>query len=232
MSPLPPFFDSSSFNNKYEGDVYNNPGLPGYSEAGAAGFDAGPSTDGNILSYTSDGDLDLAFFESTNWPTDVTDANGWTLEVRVRILSETDSFGTFGINVADQTGGSSSTFFAIGEDHFAAINGTVTAIEETLDTNDNTDAFHTFRLAQEPNLDTFIIHRDGVSLGTFDANKTAAGSFFAFGDVSTTIGGQVEIDYVRFDSRGAFGIPEPSSLTLLAAVATLVLGWRRVLALR
>ena len=52
----------------------------------------------------------------------------------------------------------------------------------------------------------------------------ASGSAF-MGDFSGGIGGDWEVDYIAFDTSGAYAVPEPSSLALLAIALG---GWRLV----
>jgi hypothetical protein len=89
----------------------------------------------------------------------------------------------------------------------------------TLDTGDNTDAMHLFRIAYSGGgRHAFTVWRDGVKIGE---NLVDCTNFFAyqsgsvlaivrFGVVSTsTHGGSFDIDYVRWDTTGAWEWKDP-----------------------
>jgi hypothetical protein len=48
------------------------------------------------------------------------------------------------------------------------------------------------------------------------------------GDFSTGIGGDWEVDYIRYDDSGAYAIPEPASLGLLGLMGFIYLVKRRM----
>jgi MYXO-CTERM domain-containing protein len=89
----------------------------------------------------------------------------------------------------------------------------------SINTQSNTDAFHVFRLAQEPNSGTYSVWRDGVLIN--GALTTARGDLaglglrkIAFGDEGGAWSGSTQVDYFRFDTTGAYApvpVPEPAT---------------------
>ena len=89
----------------------------------------------------------------------------------------------------------------------------------TLDTNDNTDAMHAFRIAYSGGgRHAFTIWRDGVKIGEdlvdctnfYAYQNGSALAIVRFGVVSTsTHGGSFDVDYVRWDTTGAYDWKDP-----------------------
>jgi len=80
-----------------------------------------------------------------------------------------------------------------------------------LDTNDNSDDFHIFRIAQEPNSDILSLWRDSVLLSSeLTWTGVTFGSVVYIGDSSGTHTSDHDLDYVRLIS-GAFA-PESSGV--------------------
>ena len=214
--------DSNAFTYKYEGNVYNSPGLPGYTENSTTSGTA-PSlltfvpgaTDGNVLSFAGDIASGGGFFSSTEWPGHpINDSTGWTVEFRVRIGTETApgkaANGAFGLTTNDGSTNAGQPF-GVGQSKFGAFGN-------VFDTSDNTDDFHVFRLAQDLSDATTYAWRDGVPVGSYAGFQYNYGTpEMYWGDGSGDIGGPtVLVDYVRF-TPGAFEpVPEPMSMMLLA----------------
>lgn len=100
---------------------------------------------------------------------------------------------------------------------------------------DNTGGFHAFRIALDPDTNTYSAWRDTELLGSglLDTDSRDNLRRLVFGDYvssTTTVRGDVDIDYVRFTS-GAYApvVPEPSSAALLVlGLAGFGLrGWRK-----
>lgn len=195
--------DSADFNNKYEGDYP----VPNYTQIGA--FTSGPSSDGDILTFATP-NPNGGYFDSSNWATSISNATGWTAEWRMKVLDDAPEpqAGSFQMAIGDQVG---YRAFRVFKNFFT----TRFPTDATLDYNSNTDAFHTFRVAREPGSSDWLVWRDGVPLANAIASDDAGGDmFFQFGDGSTTLGGPtIQMDYVRFDSTGAYS---PSGAQLLA----------------
>ena len=96
-------------------------------------------------------------------------------------------------------------------------------VNTAIDTNSNTDGYHTFRVAQLPNAyDSYDVWRDGVLIG----NQVSLGYYYDSTECHNYLGvagslydGSMLVDYVRMQPGGAWGpvpTPEPSSIVLLA----------------
>jgi hypothetical protein len=99
---------------------------------------------------------------------------------------------------------------------------------------DNTDAYHTFRLAQKPNSQDYFVWRDDVLLGAVSGvglDKSDTGAEVQIGGVCSAPYGESLVDFYRSTS-GAWAptvSPEPSSIVLLvsAMVGLLAYAWRK-----
>lgn len=110
----------------------------------------------------------------------------------------------------------------------------VLAVNQTLDTSDNSDAQHLFRIAYDDDAGRYHYYRDGVQLtpdeGIPSGPKLGSPERLLFGDCCSTIGGpgtDYEIGYIRYDMTGAYApmpISEPSGLALLCLGGVGVLG--------
>ena len=238
--------DSSLFNNKYEGDavpVYNNNGTTTPAYFVGSTFNSGPTSDGNILTYLTADSSNGGFFESTSnvWnvgsANGVTDANGWTIEARIKIGNDATpeaadgSFQIFGRDNGARTSSGRRTAIKIGRSKltWSASSGSQNTL---LDSSDNTDGFHVFRVAQEPGSNVGHFWRDGIELGStsgqgYGSNESAtlaAGDMFWASGSSGLFGSTIDVDYFRFDTTGAYApVPEPSGVAL-AWVTLLVAG--------
>jgi hypothetical protein len=228
--------DSEDFAWQYEMDV--DPGtqdLDGngnrdfrpMSSGGSSSFDAGiltlncSNSKYNIYRSGLDGDSGKLLWQAENF----TAADGYTLEMRMKVNSSTGAHGAISIigNAVDC------------DWHFRLlIHGNKTergsyglGYYEDLDNNDNTDAFHVFRLAQKAGEEVFRVWRDGVFLAELTDTGSYTEKMVQFGDQGGDWGGEVEIDYFRFTKRAYAPIPEPSTLMLLAGAALALLVWRR-----
>jgi len=89
--------------------------------------------------------------------------------------------------------------------------------------------FHTMRLAKDTG-DAYYVWVNEILLNA-DLNTPFVGGNGSFntggaafmGDFSGGIGGDWEVDYIAFDTSGAYAVPEPSSLALLGIALG---GWR------
>ena len=190
--------DSSDFNHKYEGDVVP---LPDYAHVGA--FPTAPGTDGDIMTYRvahSGG-----YFDATNWFGSLNAGNGWTIEFRIRIDADFAE-GSRG-SVALYTGnGTAGDILAIGTNHVMKwADG-----EVVVDTGDNTDAFHTFRVAfdSQGSVWPYTIYRDGQLIDSSPNGGGWANDTLYFGSGGSFYGGPtVHMDYLRWDDTGAYAPP-------------------------
>ena len=142
------------------------------------------------------------YFDTTVWSAaDFAAADGFTYEVRAKVLSQTE--------------GATQVFAIVGSPEDANEYGAIILTEEgtsasgagLLDDSDNTDDFHVYRLVRgEMEVDegytksAYWVWRDGVLL-TEEAFSNEWGivrDALYFGDMSGSPGGSFEVDYVRF----------------------------------
>jgi len=144
-------------------------------------------------------------------------ANGWTWETRFRIDSaNVANRGVWEIFLRDNESGFSGTrihFLAGGIDRDNA--GFGVDAEYAIDL---TDGFHTVRGAVEGGTNLTTVWVDGVkAIDALPSNESEAPELGVIGRWGgQTGGGTATIDYIRFDTTGAFApIPEPASVALL-----------------
>lgn len=239
--------DSSTFTYQYEMDVEPNGGadLDGNTEAdflpGSSGVDLNTSvtgaTDGNTAIYNTDpdGEDDRSFALTgfdTIWDTLAPSAaTGYTVETRLKVLTADGAEGSNGsieFNAAASDDAASDAWLNI------AANGQTWGFNiATVDlgTNDNTDDFHTFRIAYDATAGLFV-WRDDVLLnpgGTplVDAFDGATAYRLMLGSIQGTTDGIVEADYLRITSGAFAPVPEPGSALLVGGLATALLARRR-----
>jgi hypothetical protein len=193
--------DSAEFSHLYEGEYPTT----NYTQFGV--FSVGPSSDGDILSFATP-NPNGGYFQSDQWVDAIDNATGWTVEWRMKIVGDATEFpsGTMQVGIGDSAG---YRVFRVFRNFFT----TRFPTDHTMDSNVNTDDFHTFRVAREPNSVDWLVWRDGIPVGyIIDSDQGAGGEeFLQVGDGSTiNIGGPtVELDYVRFDNTGAFSPISP-----------------------
>jgi hypothetical protein len=203
--------NSASFAHRYEG-TYNNPNLTGTNTSftefpGEVLGVWAPSSDGDILSFRNTIASGGGYFDNNEWDTTVSDAVGWTIEFRVKIGTDFDDdplFGAFQV-FAKEDGSTATTRRVnlwIGQDFttLGSLNST------PINTSNNTDGFHVFRIAQPASSRNVTIWRDGVSIysgSSRGSNNTGLDMYF--GDGSSGAGGPTcQVDYFRWDSTGPY----------------------------
>lgn len=248
-TPLP----SSSFNHQYNGDIYNavNPKITGPGFTADEMVDVTPDPnyapailngvantfDGKVLSYKSpvNGGAGAWFNLATDWAANVSNANGWTIEFRLKVGADEPDDGVLGAFrfFAKEDGSTSSTRrveFRVGQSYV-----TIGSLPVTVDTSDNTSDYHDFRVMQPASSSNIVVWRDGVEIyNGLSRNLNNSGQDFWFGDGSSAGGGgpTVLLDYFRWDSTGPYeyeasAVPEPSSFVLLGLAGTALIGWAR-----
>jgi hypothetical protein len=149
------------------------------------------------------------------WEKGVADGGSWTAEISIRLAAD-DGNGIviWGANGAER--------------HILQINtgNTQAFAGAVLDENDNTDGFHTFRLAFEAQDGLYYMWRDGVLL-TPDGLAKQAGtgaSRFIVGDCcSSYLMTTVDLAYIRYDTTGAFSpVPRGAESTESVTGPTIV----------
>lgn len=122
------------------------------------------------------------------WPV-LNPTAGYTVEARVKIVTDLTRPISIMASPSNTNGHAYLNIGATGQQW-----ATTTALGGS---TDNTDGFHTFRIAYDTS--TYSVWRDGVLLndslsdgGNWDRNR------LLFGDISGSHGGKVEVDYFRF----------------------------------
>jgi hypothetical protein len=140
--------------------------------------------------------------DESAWEQGVADGGSWTAEISVRLANdEGNGLVIWGANGVERN------ILQVNTGNTQTLTGTV------LDENDNTDAFHTFRLAFESEDGLYYVWRDGVLL-TPDGIAMQAGTGanrFIVGDCCSGIPmSTVDLAYIRYDTTGAFSPGEPA----------------------
>ena len=149
------------------------------------------------------------------WEKGVADGGSWTAEISVRLAADDgNAVVIWGANGAERS------ILQVNTGNTQAFNGAV------LDTNDNTDAFHTFRLAFEAEDGLYYVWRDGVLLtadGLAKQAGTGANRFIVGDCCSSYLMTTVDLAYIRYDTTGAFSpVPRGAESTESVTGPTIV----------
>ncbi len=211
--------DSSLFTFKYEMDV--SPDVD--NQGGAAGGDwtmpAG-SVSGGIFTLTTTAPINAEIVNSDTGG-GLSFATGYTIEMRAKVDTTFNRTATM-IGGAGPLG-SNRGWLSIGQSQLRWMDTGSDTSGTQLDTSVNSDGFHIFRLAQEPNTNLYSVWRDGVLISNSLVSTNTGGSIVkaSFGDLGATWGGTLEVDYYRFDTSGAYApMPEPSALILVVCAGS------------
>lgn len=172
----------------------------------------------------------------------ITAAAGFTVEAKLKVVSQyqgTDS-GAISLFLGTPTSSDPQGYLQIGSNslQWGATAGTWMndvfqgpGTTTTMGTADNTDAYHTFRVARSAGADSWSIWRDGDLMGSGLAAPFQGGiadpSLYVgcYGDGT---GGSTLIDYIHV-GVGVVPVPEPGSVACLvsALVGMLAYAWRK-----
>ncbi|MCC6239683.1 MAG: PEP-CTERM sorting domain-containing protein [Phycisphaerales bacterium] len=167
-----------------------------------------------------------SIWTSTTFPSQVSSESGATVEIRLKVTGYLAPLtGTYvgtdaAISVLSSTG-SHYGVLAIGASHIYMRDA---AVGSAYDTDDNTDGYHVFRMADDPTTNKLSIWRDGVLIADNVAPTTrnpALDKQLYFGDGGSQFNGSASIDYVRWTAGAYAPVPEPGSVSMLAALAGL-----------
>jgi hypothetical protein len=190
---------STAFSHQYNGDTYP---VPNYTENPVI---VDPSTDGDIFSFRAP--TGGGYYSANDW--DVYHHEGFAFEFRLKVDDDfaEGTKGAFAVLFGDGTAGD---IFSVGKSFTMVGNGAI-----TVDTADNTDDFHVFRVEQDGGSPTPIkFYRDSVLLHTLPNGGNFATDLLIWGSAGGAFGGPtVHLDYFRWE------VPEPGSACLIGFAA-------------
>ena len=230
--------DSASFDWCYEFDAnllseedLDLNGVPDFALTG----DGGTVANGIWTLSKEEG---LSFYNASNadqiWQqSGVTWETGYTIEFRARVSEINGSQRGCNVNAispsvlgADDNAFAWLNLFSNGES-WGALEGNLPT-SDAFFAGDNSDAFHIFRIVQEPgiagNASAFTVWRDGerIAFGLQPGYTNSNYDRLLVGDISTLAGAKTEFDYLRF-TPGAYapvGWDSPSSLQIVDRTIT------------
>jgi hypothetical protein len=212
---------SETFAYKYEMNV-----LPPAPDWGGGGTGTPSIVGGEVLDmedYNYDG-------SSGFWYDNFSAATGYTIEARVKIISQTGWLNTMSLdNMPKDSHKSGPLSLGTSSMKWGYSTGAY-----TIDSSSNTDGFHVIRMARLAGTDTYNVWRDGTLLTptpiAANGEYTSYYNWCYLGDTGGDLGGQVQVDYARYDNTGAYApTPEPGSMVLLAyaIIGLLAYAWRK-----
>lgn len=206
--------DSAAFEATYSGnEIFDGTMLVNdWAEPAANGTDIEPGLTGDIFNMVNNDNNGWVQLQNgaTVWENGVAGGGSWTAEVRIKLAN--DAGNGFVIWAAN---GSHRGILQIDTNATSPFGGA------PFDTSDNTDDFHTFRMAYDADIGLYFFWRDGVLLtpdGGILAQAATGQNRFILGDCcSSYLMTTVDVEYVRIDTTGAFA-PDlsqaPANLTV------------------
>ena len=216
--------DSSSFLRQYEFDkdptVPGQIDLDGNSQPDIVAWQSptlanAPSpTDNKIVQLNPSGSYSDAYFSDLWNPgtgiwqnSGISNATGYTVELSVKVGPPKDAtMEASGSLTAVPLGATGGPWMPYAQ---SAVKWGLGGSAPILDTSDNTDDFHVFRVVREPGQDRHWVWRDGVLLNTTPLGNSGGNpGQLGFGGIGGTTLGSSDVDYIRF-TPGAYA-PLPS----------------------
>jgi hypothetical protein len=169
------------------------------------------------------------------WPGNFSDATGYTIEAKVKVLSMMSGKQAAYALHASASGSTKSASIGFADTGTIAVGGEQGGVQTytTLDSNSNTDGYHVLRMTYS---DTALLNvwRDGIQIGTgLTGMKVAVNDLFYSGQAFTGWSrGRALVDYLAI-TPGLAGYdpatPEPSSIVLLGTglLGLLAYAWRK-----
>ncbi len=177
---------------------------------------------GVLSAYVPQGKL--CYWQSGPMDSSVTEASPFTLETRFRVHDSWEAEGkVFSIFCGTPR---EYAYLIVGTNSVRWVDGTKWVDgkrpEYVIDTNDNSDAMHVFRIAFSGDGDTavsgFTLWRDGERVPAF-IKPNIMGSdenCVIFGVGASAYGGSFEVDYVRWTTDGVFAPVTPPMATMIS----------------
>ena len=178
-------------------DIYDGAELSNDWEVAGGGVDFELNGDVLTLMVTANNGWIHHDNGSTPWEVGVEGGGSWTTEIRVRLEAD-DGNGIviWGAN------GSQRGIYQINTNDVTNFGA------ETYDESDNTDGFHTFRMAYDAEEGAYFFWRDGVLLNADEGAPMQAGTGqnrYIIGDCCSSIPTtSFELEYVGYDTTGAY----------------------------
>jgi hypothetical protein len=199
--------DSSTFANKYNGnDIFNGTAFNNQWEMSGGGTELDFSLNGTNMVHTETTANGWIQHDDGTTPWEL-GSGSWTVEVNAK-LNDTNPDLNDGFVVWTDLNGDNQIVWLQG-DSINLLDGT-----ELVGGIDNTDAFHTFRVAFDSSESTYHVFRDAVQVtppAGIARRDGTANTRLLVGDCCTGIGNpidQYEVAYIRYDMSGAFS-PAP-----------------------
>lgn len=152
-----------------------------------------------------------------------TPSTGYTFETRAKIMAVSNTGPTAAAEFDFDDGGDTQFWklilFQNAGGQYQALLADLAGTGLTVNI-DNTQ-FHTYRVAVQGSTGTFYV--DGANMGTISTFTAGVGTkTLRFGDL-TGADAEMQVDYIRMNDTGAIAVPEPMSLSALAAAGLLMM---------
>jgi hypothetical protein len=231
---------SSAFANKMEFDTSTAPaGWTFYTPGSGLYFADGKCQVGDGIETPPGGTgagMGLLYYPAATSGWVYNYSNGFTYEASVKVVvGDTPKGNSYvpDFSIAQSTVATGSRPFSYLHIGSSEVRWGAPAVSVALQTGvDNTDTYHTFRVAQVADTQYYSIWRDGLLLGsasgaTYDGSVGDAE--VQFGGVTGGPYGETIVDYYRSTSGAWAPVPEPASIVLVlsAMVGLLAYAWRK-----
>jgi hypothetical protein len=202
---------SSAFPHYYEANGY----LPDaetcqtwMNSFGTGTFTAGPSTLSFSTPLSGGQDFRQDNNSSYDWYNEIGSTTSWTVEFSVKVTAGSGDNPGMILWMGQETT-LRSGYIVVGS-NLTRWGYTSSPNKQTLDTNDNSDRQHVFRVAYDGVNDKYHVWRDGVKIGT-DLGAGLTGfsqNWMIIIDSGSNVSSTGELDYIRWDATGAYAQPK------------------------
>lgn len=174
----------------------------------------------NTDAYSGTGTWTRYQLPSATANTELVNASGWTVEMRVQTVANTGDGWGAAIDVEDNVGGVGVLLYPDKIDCYKGDWSSSTSISGL------STGYHTLRIAVAPAGTSANFYIDGAITPNATVNLVAdAGRRLVFGDISGGGSGRVNFDYVNVNAP----VPEPSAIIMLAIglLGLVCYAWRK-----